>query len=100
VAGAITSAVGGVKAADVEISASGAQCDRPSTGYECYIETGSTGPRLTVSNYDKPNRVVLACSQVLTVEAYITGPNSWTRFILLTVTTPNADIVIRENSCN
>lgn len=100
VSGTITSAVTGVKAADVEILASGAQCDRTSTGFECYIETGSTGPRLTVSNYDKQGRILLACSAVLTVEAYVTGTGSWTRFILPTAATSSADIVIRENSCS
>lgn len=100
VSGTITSAASGVKASDVEISASGAQCDRTSTGFECYIELGSSGPRLTVSNYDKPNKILLACSAVLTVEAYVTGAGSWTRFILPTEDFSNADIVIRENSCN
>lgn len=99
VSGSITSAVNGVKASDVEILAFGAQCDRTSTGFECYIETGSSGPRLTVSNYGRSNKVLLACSEVLTVEARVTGVDAWTRFVLPTATTPNADIVIRENSC-
>lgn len=99
VSGTITSAVNGVKASDVEIAATEAQCDRTSTGFECYIETGASGPRLTVSNYGKNNKVLLACSEVLTAEAQDTGLNAWTRFLLPTGTTTNADIVIRENTC-
>lgn len=99
VSGTITSAVNGVKASDVEILATEAQCDRTSTGFECYIETGGGGPRLTVSNYGKVNKVLLACSEVLTAEARDTGLNAWTRFLLPTGTTTNADIVIRENTC-
>jgi len=100
VSGLIVSAVAGVKASDVEISASGAHCDRTSTGFQCYIETAATSPRLTVSNYDRINRVLYACSTVLTVEARQTSIPNWTRFILPTETTNGADIVIRENSCS
>lgn len=99
VTGQITSAVNGVKASDVEIMAFEAQCDRTSTGYECFIETGATAPRLEVSNYQKVNKVLVACSSVLVREAFTSGTNAWTRFILPTVTTTNADIVIRENFC-
>jgi hypothetical protein len=100
VSGTITSAVNGVKASDVEILATEAQCDRTSTGFECFIETGASGPRLTVSNYGKQNKVLIACSNVLVTEVYVTGSTAWTRFLLPQATTPNADIVIRENSCS
>jgi len=97
--GLIQSAVGGVKASDVEIAFTEAQCDRTSEGFECYIETDADSPTLTVSNYEKANKVLLACSEVLTLDAYTPGPNGWSRFFLPTETTHNADIVIRENSC-
>jgi hypothetical protein len=98
--GSILSAVGGVKASDVEISAVGAQCDRTSEGFECFIETGATDPTLTVSNYNKNNKVLVACSTVLVIQVADTSANPWTRFYLPTETTSNANIVIRENSCS
>jgi hypothetical protein len=55
---------------------------------------------LTVSNYGKQNKVLIACSNVLVTEVYVTGSTAWTRFLLPQATTPNADIVIRENSCS
>ena len=99
VRGQITSAVPGVKAADVEISAIGAQCDRTNEGYECVLETGGEERSLTVSNYIKQNKVLVACSNVLTVAASNPAPNPWTRFYLPFANTSNANIVIRENSC-
>ena len=38
ISGTITSAVPGVRASDAEIEATGAQCDRTSTGYECILK--------------------------------------------------------------
>ena len=100
VSGTITSAVPGVKASDVEITAVGAQCDRTSTGFDCYIELGATEPTLTVSNYAKMNRVLYACSSVLTVIARQTATPHWTRFLLPTEATTGANIVIREDGCD
>ena len=100
VSGEIISAVPGVKAANVEISATGAQCDRTNTGFECAIESGATSPRLTVTNYPKVNRIVLACSSQLTVHGSETGSNPWTRFNLPLQSTSGAHIVIKENACN
>lgn len=100
VSGDIISAVPGVKAADVAISATGAQCDRTNTGFECVIESGASSPRLTVTNYPKVNRVVLACSSTLSVHGSETGSNPWTRFNLPLQNTSVAHIVIKENSCN
>jgi hypothetical protein len=101
--GNITSSVSGVKAADAEILATGAQCDRTSTGFECVLEVGAVNPRLTVSNYFKRNRVLVACSTAMTTngtEHSGTEPSqNWTRFNLPTTNNSAAHIVIKENSC-
>jgi hypothetical protein len=93
--------VSGVKAADVEIEATGAQCDRTSTGFECVLLTGSTNPRLKIFNYAKAGRTLLGCSVNgnLSTHENDTGANPWTRFNLPLTETLDADIVIRENSC-
>jgi len=103
VAGDITSSVPGVKAADVEIEASNAQCDRTSLGFECVIESGAINPRLTVSNYFKRGKVLLACSDEFTINGTDhsgdTPESNWTRFNLPSTATTTAHIVIREDSC-
>ena len=104
VSGDILSSVGGVKAADVEIVATGAQCDRTLTGFECVIESEATNPRLTVSNYFRPNTVLLACSEVLQPNGteHSSGDSveqNWTRFNLPMETTLDVTIIIKENSC-
>jgi len=103
ISGSITSAVGGVKAADVEIDYTGASCDRTLTGYECVIWLGSTNPRIEVFNYAKTGKTLVACSTYLnrvgseTVQA---NGRNWARFELPTdASTSVANIVIRENSC-
>ena len=105
ISGDILSSVGGVKAADVEIVATGAQCDRTLTGFECDIESGANNPRMTVSNYFKQNKVLLACSEVLAPNGTEHGggdtiEQNWTRFNLPLGTTPDATIIIKEDSCN
>jgi hypothetical protein len=104
VSGTISSSLGYVKASDVEIVATDAQCDRTNTGFECVIQSGATNPRLTVSNYFKAGKVLVACSSVLSVngtEHSGTDPSSnWTRFNLPEANVTNANIVIKLNSCN
>ena len=82
----------------MEISATGAQCDRTNTGFECVLEIGAINPRLTLTNYAFPNKLLLACSDVLDIQGNETGTNSWTRFDLPALTSPSADIVIMEAS--
>jgi Tfp pilus assembly protein PilV len=104
VTGEILSAVNGAKAADVEIEATGAYCDRTNTGFECGVISGASNPRLTVSNYYKANTVLVACSDVLTIHGQEhvaeNGIGNWTRFNLPAGTVENANIVIKEGSCN
>ncbi|MBT8047299.1 MAG: prepilin-type N-terminal cleavage/methylation domain-containing protein [Xanthomonadales bacterium] len=104
VSGSITSAIPGVKAADVEIEASGAACDRTNTGYECVIEAEAVNPRLKVSNYFKPNQVLVACAAGLTVHGTehsgTNRENNWTRFDLPDQQLLDANIVIKRDSCN
>lgn len=102
VAGTISSAVGGLKASDVSISAAGAQCDRTNTGFECHLEIGAQNPRLTVSNYEKANKYLIACSDVLEVQGQehvqSNSSGNWTRFTIPLGNWPNANIVIKEGS--
>ncbi len=105
VAGTISSAVGGVKAADVEIVGVGAQCDRTLTGFECVVEKNATAPRIEVFNYFKVGKTLLACSSYLAgippIEHFANNGNNKTKFALpTTASTSVADIVIKENSCN
>jgi len=99
ISGSITSTIGGVKAADVEISATGAQCDRTNTGFECYLEVGAMNPRLTISNYDQANKTIIACSTALVIHGSETNTNRWARFNLPDETTANADIILKLDSC-
>lgn len=103
VSGTITSSVGGVKAADVEIESSDAQCDRTLTGFECVIQSDAQNPRIAVYNYYKTGKTLIACSSYLAVqgvEHVATSGNNKTRFNLpKTASTSVANIVIKENSC-
>ena len=98
VSGTITSSVPGLHASDVEILPNDAECDRTNPGYTCYVLEGASSPTLKVFNYSKASRTLVACSEVLEIQGADTGSNPWTRFHLPTVTTPGANIVIREAS--
>ena len=99
ISGSIISSVNGVKASDTEITATGAQCDRTNTGFECALELGAINPRLTISGYVKGQRILLGCSEVLDIHGSESGGNNWTRFDFPASSTSSADIVIREDSC-
>jgi hypothetical protein len=102
ISGEIISSVPGVKAADVEIDASGAVCDRTLTGFECNLIVGDGNPRLKIFNDGKGPQVILGCSDVLGthgVSHVSIGGENWTRFSLPLVATPGADIVLRLESC-
>ena len=106
ISGNITSAVPGLKASDVEIEATGAQCDRTNTGYECNLEIGANNPRIKVYNYFRMNRILLACSPVLRVHGTehlssgTSASDNWTRFWFPSTSLSGADIVIRETDCS
>jgi type II secretory pathway pseudopilin PulG len=99
ITGTISSAVRGIKAADVEISASDAQCDRTNTGFECVLEVGAAKPSLTVSNYSRADNLIIGCSEVLIIQGSEVSANGWTLFKLPGVTTLNANIVIKQDNC-
>jgi prepilin-type N-terminal cleavage/methylation domain-containing protein len=105
ISGAITSSVPGVRASDVEIEATGAQCDRTPTGYECNLEVGANNPRIRFFNYFRMNTILEACSEVLRVHGTehnssgTSASDNWTRFWFPRATTANADIVIRQDTC-
>jgi hypothetical protein len=91
--------VPGIRASDVEIEATEAQCDRTNTGFECYPVLGANRPQIKIFNYAKGAKLLVGCSAVLDNIGGETGANSHTKFLLPTVTTPFADIVIKEGSC-
>jgi hypothetical protein len=99
ISGQITSSVKGFRASDVEISYSGAECNRTNTGYQCLVEIEANNPRITVTNYYKSNEVRVACSSVLQLHGSENGANGWTRFNLPSSATENADIIIKLESC-
>jgi type II secretory pathway pseudopilin PulG len=99
VEGLITSNINGFKASDVEISYTGAQCNRTNTGYKCLLEAAANNPRITVSNYYKSNEYRVGCSNVMVIQGAETGANGWTRFNLPLSSTSNANIIIKVNSC-
>jgi hypothetical protein len=103
--GEITSAVPGVKAADVEVIAYDAQCDRTLTGFKCFIEEGAADPRIRVDNYFKLGKYLYACSPELenkvkerSVDKDIPN-NNYAIFSLPTVISTNVSIVIKEGGC-
>jgi hypothetical protein len=104
VTGSITSAAAGVKAADVEIVATGAQCDRTNTGFECVLIDGWIDPEIRVRNYFKQGKTLVACSNTLEIDGNhqhysVNGIGNWTDFLLPASSTTSANIVIKENSC-
>ena len=103
ISGNITSAVPGVKASDVEIEFSSANCDRTSMGYECVVPFLANNPRLTVRGYFKRNKILVACSDIFEVNGTEhsgdTAEANWTRFDLPKSNVSAGHIVIRENSC-
>ncbi|MDT8322296.1 MAG: hypothetical protein RQ826_17405, partial [Xanthomonadales bacterium] len=99
VAGQILSNIKGFKAADVEIEATGAQCNRTNTGFKCLIELDANNPRITVSNYYKSNEVRVACSNTMIMHGSENGANGWTRFNLPLMATEEADILFKNDVC-
>ena len=99
ISGLITSSIQSFKASDVEITYTGAQCNRTNTGFVCQVEMGAANPRLTVKNYYSNSQYRLACSSVLVTQGMENGPNGYTRFNLPTAETANANIIIKVNNC-
>jgi hypothetical protein len=99
ITGTISSSVPGVKAADVEISATDAECDRTNTGFKCTLVVGFKSPRLTITNYIKADKLLVGCSDVMKIHGSELGANAFTRFNLPVVITPSADIVVRQDNC-
>ncbi len=98
ISGTITSGIPGVRASDVIISATGAQCDRTNTGYVCILVVDAKTPLIEFSNYEKANRLLVACSDDMTYRGSLTGANGWTKYKLPEVTTTGVDIVIMEET--
>jgi hypothetical protein len=97
--GRITSNIKSFKASDVELSGSGAQCNRTNTGYKCLAEVAANSPRVTFTNYYKSNDTRVVCSAVLSLHGSEMGANGWTRFDLPGAGTQGADIIVKRDSC-
>ncbi len=84
--------------ADLVLTSSQARCGQTNTGFSCAIEASATNPTFTISDYDVTRgNSKTGCSGTLTVDAY---DKTWTRFLLPTVTTSGADIVmVTGNTC-
>jgi len=106
ISGDIISSVNGLRADLFEIEATGAQCDRTNTGFECNLEIGANNPRIKIFNYFKRNKILLACSEVLAVHGTehvssgTSAADNWTRFGLPSEATLDAHIVVKEDNCN
>jgi len=97
ITGDILSGVGGVRAADAEISFNEAQCGRTPTGFKCIVANLASGPTLTVSNYFKTNKALYACSDVLSESS--SSDSSTTFNLPVGLELPTADIVIEDTPC-
>jgi hypothetical protein len=107
VAGSITSAVPGIRAAEVEIEANGALCDRTLTGFKCANISGEKAPWIAVFNYYKQGKTLLACSLYTGLVdlpprefVALNGKNKSKFSLPTTLSTTEANIVIKENSCD
>jgi prepilin-type N-terminal cleavage/methylation domain-containing protein len=102
VTGVITSGVPGLQAAQVDIEATDATCERTPVGFSCLVPTGGS-PTLKVSNYRKPNVNTIACSYEATLPSTSRSTdanNPFTIFSLQTaLDTIEYQISIEQNSC-
>ena len=105
ISGNITSYLNSVKAQDVVITGDGASCNVANASYTCTLHYPvPSNPRITVSNYFKPNQGMLAISPVLQVNGTEHGScdsadQTWTRFNLPKTTTSGAHIDLKPDSC-
>ncbi len=63
--GFITSGVPGLRATDIEIQGSNANCNRLPDGYACEFSSSASDITLKIYNYKKQNTVLAACSATL-----------------------------------
>ena len=75
IAGLITSGVNGLKATDVQVEGTNANCNRTPDGYSCQVSTAATNARLKVFGYKKANLVLAACSATLSPTSSGTDAN-------------------------
>ena len=106
ISGIITSGVPGLRATDIQIEGSGANCNRSPDGYVCEFSDSATDVTLKVYNYKKVNTILAACSANLSLLSSGTDANGrgFTYFNLST--TPaldpaiSYDISIQKDGCN
>ena len=63
--GFITSGVAGLRATDIEIQGSNANCNRMPDGFACEFPSSASDITLKIYNYKKQNTVLAACSATL-----------------------------------
>ena len=104
--GIITSGVPGLRATDVQIEGSDANCNRSPDGYACEFSDSATDVTLKVYNYKKVNTILAACSANLSTLSSGTDANGrgFTYFNLSTSPTLDPavayDISIQTGGCN
>jgi type II secretory pathway pseudopilin PulG len=101
--GVLTSGVPGLKATDIQIEGTNANCNRLPEGYICEFSSAVPDVTLKIFNYKKQNLVLAACSVTLTKLSSGTDATGrgFTYFSLSPAldTTISHDISIQESGC-
>jgi hypothetical protein len=95
--GNLSSGVAGLKAADILVEGSEANCDRRPEGFVCEFASTATGVTLKIYNYKKQNTVLAACSLTLTKVSSGTDANGRGFTFFSLSTSPPLDDTIRHD---
>ena len=104
--GIITSGVSGLRATDIQIEGTNANCNRLPDGYICEMSSGATDATIKVLGYKKQNTILAACSATLPRVSNGTDANGrgFAYFRLSASpaldTTISHDISIRQDTCS
>lgn len=104
--GIITSGVSGLRATDIQIEGTNANCNRLPDGYICEISSNATDATIKIFDYKKQNSILAACSATLSQLSSGTDANGrgFTYFTLSTSpaldTTISHDISIQRDACS
>lgn len=106
IGGLITTGVNGLKATDVQVVGTNANCNRSPNGYSCQFGALATGVELKVFGYKKQGLTLSACSSTLSRTSSGTDANGRGFAFFLLSPTPALDpavshnIWIQEGSCS
>ena len=104
ISGGITSGVPGLRATDIQIVGTNANCNRLPDGYACEFSSSVSDVTLKIYNYKKQSLVLAACSA--TLSAVSSGTDATGRgftYFSLTASLDSSiahNISIQEGSCN